>query len=254
MKDASILIVEDEAIVAKSLERRLRSLGYSITGTTASGEETLAILEKSAPDLILMDIRLEGDMDGIETSRIVYERFRIPVIFITAYSDNATIERATRTGPYGYLLKPFSETDLQSTIQTALYRIEHERSEAKKHRPSESACQEIFEQLLVAMVVVNPDSKITQVNRAFEQLSGYSRTDIIEKMSIFDMIEPQDKPISAEFLDRFFAGATYVPGNVATKVLTKSSGRLEVIIRFGRLPTIDGIVASFLECPIPPAE
>ncbi|MDD1701731.1 MAG: response regulator [Methanoregula sp.] len=253
MKDASILIVEDEAIVAKSIEKRLRSLGYRVTGTAASGEETLAILEKSKPDLILLDIRLEGKMDGVETSRIIHERFRIPVIFITAYSDNATIERATKTGPYGYLLKPFGETDLQSTLQTVLYRIEHERSEAKKRGPNESVCQEIFEQLSVAMAVVYPDKKITLVNRAFEQLLGYSRTEIIEKVSLFDLIEPQDIQKVSEFMDRFLADAPVDSGSVTTKVQTRSSGRRAVIIRFGRLPNIDGVVVSFLEYPPPPS-
>lgn len=126
MKDmvdrARILVVEDESVVAKDLSLRLRDLGYDVTGMAHTGDEALKEVEETKPDLILMDIMLKGDIDGIETAALVKERFDIPVIYLTAYSDDETIERAKITGPFGYILKPFEERELRSNIEIALYK------------------------------------------------------------------------------------------------------------------------------------
>jgi two-component system, sensor histidine kinase and response regulator len=122
MTDESVLIVEDEAIVALSIEKRLKSLHFSVTGTVATGEDAIAAVEQQSPDLVLMDIHLQGAMDGIEAARVIYERYDIPVIYLTAYADDETIARAVETAPYGYLVKPFGERDLHSSIQMVLSR------------------------------------------------------------------------------------------------------------------------------------
>ncbi len=126
---AKILVTEDEGIVAADIEDRLRSLGYQVTATCSSGAEALQRIEETRPDLVLMDIMIQGDMDGIETARHVREDFGIPVIFLTAYSDDATFERAKITEPFGYLLKPFEERELRTNIEMALYKhaMEKER-------------------------------------------------------------------------------------------------------------------------------
>lgn len=124
MNELSILIVEDEAIVAKSIEKRLKFMGYRVAGTTARGEEALEILQKERTDLVLLDIRLEGTMDGVETSQCIHDRFGIPVVFITAYSDDETMKKASGTKPYGYLLKPFGETELKATLDSVIAKIE----------------------------------------------------------------------------------------------------------------------------------
>jgi CheY-like chemotaxis protein len=126
---AKILVTEDEGIVAADIEDRLRSLGYHVTATCSSGAEALQRIEETRPDLVLMDIMIQGDMDGIETARHVREDFGIPVIFLTAYSDDATFERAKITEPFGYLLKPFEERELRTNIEMALYKhaMEKER-------------------------------------------------------------------------------------------------------------------------------
>jgi PAS domain S-box-containing protein len=121
-----IMVVEDERIVAFNLRERLTRLGYEVTGLAASGEEALHKAREGSPDLILMDIRIEGPIDGIETARRLGDEQPTPVIYLTAHSEDKTIERARLTEPYGYLLKPFSERELHATIQMAMRRHETE--------------------------------------------------------------------------------------------------------------------------------
>lgn len=122
MANAKILIVEDERIVAKDIERSLKSLGYLVLATAASGREALEKAEATMPDLVLMDIQLKGDMDGIETAEQIQTQLDIPVIYLTAYADENTLQRAKITEPFGYILKPFDERDLYTTIEIALRR------------------------------------------------------------------------------------------------------------------------------------
>ena len=117
-----ILIVEDERIVAFNLKQRLAHMGYEVPGVAASGPESLDMIQRLAPDLVLMDIHIEGDMDGIEVAAKLMQAPSVPVIYLTAYSEDSTLDRARQTKPYGYLIKPFSERELHATIQMALER------------------------------------------------------------------------------------------------------------------------------------
>ena len=128
MPATRVMVVEDEAIVALNLREQLGRLGYQVVAVTATGEHTLRLLDEARPDVVLMDINIQGAIDGIETAaRIPKTRF-IPVIYLTAYSEEATIQRARETNPSGYLLKPFSERELHATIQMGLARGETERA------------------------------------------------------------------------------------------------------------------------------
>jgi diguanylate cyclase (GGDEF)-like protein/PAS domain S-box-containing protein len=122
MSEVTVLVVEDESIVAMDLVRRLRKLGYRIAGTAADGETAMKIIAAETPDVILMDIHIKGSRDGIEVAQSVSERYHIPVIFLTAYSEDVTLERAKSAKPYGYLLKPYSERDLHASVQMAIER------------------------------------------------------------------------------------------------------------------------------------
>ena len=138
MTAARLLVVEDERIVALHLRQQLIKLGYDVGPPVASGRQALRQIEESHPDLILMDIHIEGELDGIETAARISTDHRIPVVYLTAYSEPATLDRARATGPYGYLIKPFSERELHATIQMAL-----ERSRAEKiERASEAALRQ----------------------------------------------------------------------------------------------------------------
>ncbi|MEW6303883.1 MAG: response regulator [Verrucomicrobiota bacterium] len=127
MSNAQILVVEDEAIVAKDLTNRLVEMGYQVPAVSMTGREAVAKTEETHPDLILMDIRLKGDMDGVDAASEIRRHQDVPVIYLTAYSDQNTLDRAKQTAPYGYVLKPFVERELQTAIEIALYKHQAER-------------------------------------------------------------------------------------------------------------------------------
>lgn len=128
-----ILVVEDESIVAKDIQQSLKKLGYEVLGTCATGEDAILKAEQTKPSLVLMDIMLKGEMSGIEAADHIRQRLQIPIIFLTAYADSSTLSKAKVTEPYGYIIKPFKEIDLQTNIEIALYK--HEKaSESKRER------------------------------------------------------------------------------------------------------------------------
>ncbi len=135
MNEPSILVVEDEAIIAADLELKLRRLGYRVSGTTNTGEQAVTLVRQQPPDLVLMDIRLAGAMDGIEAAREIRSQNDVPLVFLTAHSDEATLERAGQTEPFGFITKPFHERDLHIHIKTALYKHAAERQllKSKEH-------------------------------------------------------------------------------------------------------------------------
>ncbi|MEM1214678.1 MAG: response regulator [Bacteroidota bacterium] len=120
MQTVKILVVEDEPIIAADLEDRLTDMGYLVMGTPAAGETALEMLEQQQPDLILMDVTLEGELTGTDTSRIIREKYNIPIIYLTSNTDKATFEQARTTRPEAYLSKPFRGRDLQNAIELAL--------------------------------------------------------------------------------------------------------------------------------------
>jgi chemotaxis response regulator CheB len=115
-----VLIVEDERIVAMNLESRLRELGYTVAGSVASGEEALKIISGAAPDLVLMDVSLAGQMKGTEAGRELWERYRLPIVYITAYADEKTLQDSKASMPFGYIVKPYRPTQVHAAIQIAL--------------------------------------------------------------------------------------------------------------------------------------
>jgi len=142
MGKATILIVEDEAIVAADLAGKLGRLGYEISGTTGFAEDAVNQAREQRPDLVLMDIRLAGTMDGVEAAEIIRREFDLPVIFLTAHSDSATLERAKLTGPFGYILKPFEERELATNIEMALFKHRAEQKLRQAYDELEIRIQE----------------------------------------------------------------------------------------------------------------
>ena len=170
MKQTKILIVEDEGIVAEDIQSRLQHRGYKVVGKAVSGEEAIQLAEDEKPDLVLMDIRLKGEMDdGIEAARQIRTRFDIPVIYLTAYADEDTIQRAKLTEPFGYLLKPFEERELHTAIEMALYKHKME----KKLRKSEENYCGLFDNAILGIYRITLDDEILMANPAFVQMLGY---------------------------------------------------------------------------------
>jgi CheY-like chemotaxis protein len=129
MEKIKILIVEDESILALGLKKKLENLEYSVTDIAASGIETFNKVSANKPDLILMDIVIKGDIDGIETAAELNKTESIPVIYLTAYADDEILKRAATTEPYGYILKPYKEKELKANIEMAIYRKKSEKDE-----------------------------------------------------------------------------------------------------------------------------
>ena len=142
-----ILVVEDEAVIAMDIEDRLERMGYEVVGNATNGEQAIKLAERHRPDLALMDIHIRGDRDGIEVAAIVAERFDIPCVFLTAYSDEATIQRAIRTQANGYLLKPFQDREMRATIELALTKHKTSRQLAEYRTALEEKVAELEQAL-----------------------------------------------------------------------------------------------------------
>ena len=165
-----VLVVEDEAIVALDIRHRLESLGYTVMATVARGSDAIAIVEKTYPDLILMDIQIQGDMDGIETATIIQERADVPVIFLTANSDEATLQRAKGSAPMAFLLKPFEDRDLRTAIEIALHRHQQDRLIRQLERRWENTLTSIGD----AVIATDCEGLITYMNPVAESVSCFS--------------------------------------------------------------------------------
>ncbi len=151
MECVRILIVEDEAIVAFDIERSLMTLDYSVTAVVSSGSEAIQAVAQDPPDLVIMDIHLEGSkMDGIEAAEYIRQHYKIPIVFLTAFVDEALLKRAKATGPYGYILKPFHKNELQTAIDIACYKyhVESELRETNRQLEQEIKIRKEIEQVL----------------------------------------------------------------------------------------------------------
>lgn len=157
----SILIVEDETVIATDLERTLRRLGYRVLPPVASADEALDSVRTHQPDLVLMDVRIQGDCDGIEAAARIRQAFNLPVVYLTAHGDTATLERAKATGPLGFLLKPFRARDLHATVDMALFRHQLERQIAENER----WLQTILNSIGDAVVVTDEAAQVRMLNQ-----------------------------------------------------------------------------------------
>jgi PAS domain S-box-containing protein len=182
-----ILIVEDEAIVAKDIELRLKEMGYEVTGMASTGDKALAILATSPTDLVLMDINLKGKMDGIDTAILVRKTHDIPVVFLTAYADGPTFERAKLTDPFGYILKPFEERALQIHIEIAFHKYQVE----KRIKSREKWIESVLNSINSAVIATDIAGKITYINPSAEAFLNIQSTQLLEQ-SVLDSIQFQD--------------------------------------------------------------
>lgn len=132
MAKTNVLVVEDESIVSKDIQHSLKKLGYNVVGASATGEKAIELARSENPDIVLMDIMLKGEMNGIETAEVIRREMSIPVVFLTAYADESTLSKAKITEPYGYIIKPFKEIDLHTSIEMAIYKHSKEQEVVKE--------------------------------------------------------------------------------------------------------------------------
>ena len=184
--DVRILVVEDEGIVAKDIQRSLQNLGYTVCGAAFSGEEAMKEAEENKPDIVLMDIVLLGEVDGIEAANKIQARFNIPVIYLTAYADDKTLERAKISEPFGYIIKPFEDRDLHTTIQMALYKHKMEM----KLRQSEKWLSTTLQSIGDAVIATDPKGSVIFMNPVAEALTGWKHEDAKRKplKDVFNII------------------------------------------------------------------
>jgi PAS domain S-box-containing protein len=168
-----ILVVEDEPVVALDLQQEVEQLGLTVVGLAESADEALLVAEENRPDLALMDIRIVGSMDGVQTARLLREAYGIPVIFLTSYSDESTIKRAARELPYGYLTKPFQPRELKAALEVGLYR---EKSETQ-HKHDQEAITATVAGMREGVLLLSETREVRFMNTAAEDLTGWAIED-----------------------------------------------------------------------------
>lgn len=245
----SVLIVEDERIVAKDLQQTLAGMGYDAFAIASSGDEALQRVSERCPDLVLMDIRIKGERDGIETAALLREHFGVPVVYLTAHADEVTIARAKATEPYGYLMKPVRMTELRSTIDVTVYKYDME----KRQRARERCCSTTLRSMADAVVAVDLAGNVTFMNRAAETLTGVtaehaigqSVRDIVAAASASRILCDSESPVID---DGQVLGAVMVFRDVTDQRLLQA--QVDLTDRFASLSTMAAGIASELNSPL----
>ncbi len=215
-RKTTILVVEDELIIAKGIEKRLKALGYHVAGIVATGEEAVDVALGTVPDLVLMDICLQGGMDGVTAAEKIRAAVDIPVVYLTAYADPDSLGRAKLTEPFGYIVKPFQDITLRSTIEMALYK---HRMESRLRR-SEQWLATILRSIGDAVIATDSQGLITFMNPVALSLTGWRRDDALgrELQEVFKVREaapaaPLDNIVSNVMHNgttQCFPGTTYL--------------------------------------------
>jgi diguanylate cyclase (GGDEF)-like protein/PAS domain S-box-containing protein len=227
MTKARILVVEDESIVAADIQDRLESLGYEVPATVASGEKAVEKAGVLRPDLVLMDIQLNGRMDGVVAADQIRLRFGIPVIYLTANADHPTVQRAKVTEPFGYVIKPFEERELHTAIEVALYKHQAE----KTLKESEERYRLLVE-LSPEAIIVQSDEKIVYANYAAANLFGAASAETLLGLAVADFVHPDHH-------ENFRAHERHLRGNQQSDLKAERFVRLD-----GQVRDVEVVMAS----------
>lgn len=189
MDKKRILVVEDERLIAEDIKRTLNKLGYDVTATVSTGKKALLSIEEDRPDLVLMDIVLAGEMNGITVAEKIRNNYRVPVVYLTAYADHSTLERAKQTEPYGYIIKPFSNREILTIVEIAIYKHRLEM----KLKESEEKFRDLFESANDIIAIIDRDGNIMDINRRAADITGFSLGEIRTWNVLSDLIIPDDR-------------------------------------------------------------
>lgn len=198
-----ILIVEDESIISKDIQRTLENLGYEVCGTALNGKKAIELAQRKNPDLVLLDIVLKGDLDGIETAEQITAKVNIPVVYLTAYADQHILQRAKITKPFGYILKPFKERDLHITIEMALdshkmeSRLKNERDRAQLY----------LDVAGVIIIFLGLDKKVRLINKKGCTILGYEKEkEILGKDWIENFVPKRVRKKATKLFQKLISG------------------------------------------------
>jgi len=221
----TILVVEDDAIIAKDLQCNLARMGYNVPVTAQSGDEALRAIEESVPDLILMDIGLKGTMDGVEVAHHIRKKWDVPIIFLTSYSDEVTLQRAKATGPYGYLVKPFRVNELRISVEVGMHKHCMDLLQGQRERWYATTLESIGD----AVIATDAEGRITFMNAVAVAVTGWSREEAIGQPLdvVFRLLDQHGQPLECPVGKAVRHGfAVQLPLN--TQLLAKEGNGLDV--------------------------
>jgi PAS domain S-box-containing protein len=220
----SIMIVEDEFIVAQDLEVSLTEMGYDVCGIYETGESAMQQARQQRPDLAIMDIMLKGKLDGIQTAQKMQAQFDVPIIFLTAFANQALLERAKMIEPFGYLLKPFTKKELQSAIEIGLYKAGME----KKLRASEKRFREMADLLPTVICEIDAARRVTFINSSGLELFGLSQEDVAQGVNIMEFVLAEEHAKAQKRFEQVLSG--HILGSTEYLMRDRKGAELTLIV------------------------
>ncbi|WP_207460507.1 response regulator [Azospirillum sp. SYSU D00513] len=221
---ARILIVEDDRIVARDIQQQLQRMGHSVAGMAANGEDAIRLAGSSRPDLVLMDIRLEGEMDGIEAARRIRATHHIPIIFLTAYANDDMVRRASQTEPFGYLLKPFEEPQMRTVIQMAL----HMHASDARLRKSERRYAATLASIRDGVILCDAQGRVEYMNRTAEALTGWTAAEAAGQplAGVFPVVDEETREPLEDFASLVLRNRDLAPPERVSRLLSRGRRNL----------------------------
>ena len=223
-----IIVVEDEAVIALRLQQMLITMGYDVIGVSYSGEEALEKIRSLRPDLVLMDIMIPGKMDGIDVAEIVISELDIPVIFLTAFSEDKIIKRAKKVAPYGYVLKPFQDVELKASIEVALYKKEMENALKESEKKFRTLAENANDGILIASM----NGEHVYANKRAAEITGYSISELLET-KIKNLAHPDEFEKIKERYCRIISGKSFQKQYEA-RIIHKSGKEITIEVASAR--------------------
>ncbi|OHD66349.1 MAG: hypothetical protein A2176_07660 [Spirochaetes bacterium RBG_13_51_14] len=236
MEPKRIFIIEDEFLTVEMIQQILMARGYDVVGSADNGADALDQIERFRPDMILVDIKIKGDIDGVDLTRIINERYDVPVIYLTAFADGKTVSRAKNTETYGYIIKPFGDLDLLTAIEIGLHKFQIDR----KLKESEKRYRTLFETMQDAMYIRTMEGKLIEYNPALLALFGYEKDELLNVNFSKLYVDPADrKRLQEEITSRGFVkdfetmfrrkNGTVINCLVSATIMTESDGKARLV-------------------------
>jgi len=235
VEQAKILVVEDENIVAMDIQNSLKSLGYAVPAVVSSGEDAIKTAADTYPDLVLMDIVLEGRMDGVQAAEQIHGRFNIPVVYLTAYGDEKMLQRAKMTEPFGYIIKPFKQRELRSSIEVALYKSQTQ----SKLRKSKESLATALKSIRDGLIITDMKGLVTFMNPGAEALTGCKQENALGKdlTEVFNIVDEKTCTPAGNLTAKVLQESVIV--GVENHALLIAKAKTETPILYGAAPIKD---------------